>query len=80
MTVRRRVCFCAVVLLLLVRVYVTAAGSVGELSGDADAVVVPVDVSCAPSDGRLSYRVRVCRGSVLLPLLGSAGELHVQWP
>ncbi|PBJ77217.1 hypothetical protein BCY84_06917 [Trypanosoma cruzi cruzi] len=26
----------------------------------ADAVVVPVDVSCAPSDGSMSYRVRVC--------------------
>ncbi|KAF5218150.1 hypothetical protein ECC02_008966 [Trypanosoma cruzi] len=37
-----------------------AAGSAGHVSGDADAVVVPVDVSCAPSDGSLSYRVRVC--------------------
>ncbi|ESS60835.1 hypothetical protein TCDM_14220 [Trypanosoma cruzi Dm28c] len=53
-------------------VCVTAAGSPGDVSGDADAVVVPVDVSCAPSDGSLSYRVRACvyRGrSVLLPLL-----------
>ncbi|PBJ71289.1 hypothetical protein BCY84_17162 [Trypanosoma cruzi cruzi] len=52
-------------------VCVTAAGSAGDVSGDADAVVVPVDVSCAPSDGSLSYRVLVCgRGrSVLLPVL-----------
>ncbi|KAF8284870.1 hypothetical protein TcBrA4_0043360 [Trypanosoma cruzi] len=41
-------------------VCVTAAGSAGDVSGDADAVVVPVDVSCAPSDGSLSYRVLVC--------------------
>ncbi|RNC54617.1 hypothetical protein TcCL_ESM07935 [Trypanosoma cruzi] len=44
-----------------------------RVSFPADAVVVPVDVSCAPSDGSLSYRVRVCvcgRGrSVLLPVL-----------
>ncbi|RNC53735.1 hypothetical protein TcCL_ESM08919 [Trypanosoma cruzi] len=40
-------------------VCVTAAGSPGHVSGDADAAVVPVDVSCAPSDGSLSYRVRV---------------------
>ncbi|KAF8292985.1 hypothetical protein TcBrA4_0074000 [Trypanosoma cruzi] len=60
-TVRRRVGPCALVLLLLhVRVYVTAAGSAGDVSGDADAVVVPVDVPCAPSDGSLSYRVCVC--------------------
>ncbi|RNC32169.1 mucin TcMUCII, partial [Trypanosoma cruzi] len=39
---------------------VTAAGSPGDVSVDADAVVVPVDVSCAPSDGSLSYRVCVC--------------------
>ncbi|RNC41296.1 surface protease GP63 [Trypanosoma cruzi] len=51
-------------------VCVTAAGSAGDVSGDADAVVVPVDVSCAQSDGSLSYRVCVWRGrSVLLPLL-----------
>ncbi|RNC32699.1 hypothetical protein TcCL_Unassigned04666 [Trypanosoma cruzi] len=53
-------------------VCVTAAGSAGDVSGDADAVVVPVDVSCAPSDGSLSYRVHgsVWRGrSVLLPVL-----------
>ncbi|RNF11554.1 putative mucin-like glycoprotein [Trypanosoma cruzi] len=37
----------------------TASGSAGDLSCDADAVVVPVDVSCAPSDGSLSYRVCV---------------------
>ncbi|RNC31868.1 mucin-like glycoprotein [Trypanosoma cruzi] len=41
-------------------VCVTAAGIPGDVSGDADAVVVPVDVSCAPSDGSLSYRVCVC--------------------
>ncbi|RNF02174.1 mucin-like glycoprotein [Trypanosoma cruzi] len=41
-------------------VCVTAPGIPGDVSGDADAVVVPVDVSCAPSDGSLSYRVRVC--------------------
>ncbi|KAF5219379.1 hypothetical protein ECC02_007617 [Trypanosoma cruzi] len=50
-----------------------AVGSSGDVSGDVDAAVVPVDVSCAPSDGSLSYRVRVCvcgRGrSVLLPVL-----------
>ncbi|KAF8296851.1 hypothetical protein TcYC6_0085290 [Trypanosoma cruzi] len=63
-TVRRRV-VCAVLVLALscccccFSVCVTAAGSPGHLSGDADAVVVPVDVSCAPSDGSLSYRVRV---------------------
>ncbi|EKG03741.1 hypothetical protein TCSYLVIO_005207, partial [Trypanosoma cruzi] len=39
-------------------VCVTAAGSAGHVSGDAGTVVVPVDVSCAPSDGSLSYRVR----------------------
>ncbi|EAN93664.1 hypothetical protein Tc00.1047053506667.170 [Trypanosoma cruzi] len=36
-----------------------AAGSPGDVSGAADAVVVPVDVSCAPTDGSLSCRVRV---------------------
>ncbi|RNC42820.1 hypothetical protein TcCL_NonESM07502 [Trypanosoma cruzi] len=52
-------------------VCVRDAGSRGHVSGDADEVVVPVDVSCAPSDGSLSYRVRVCgRGrSVPLPVL-----------
>ncbi|KAF5220132.1 hypothetical protein ECC02_006930 [Trypanosoma cruzi] len=47
------------------------AGIPGHVSGDADAVVVRVDVSFAPSDGSLSYRVCVCgRGeSVLLPVL-----------
>ncbi|RNC54624.1 hypothetical protein TcCL_ESM07943 [Trypanosoma cruzi] len=55
----RRVGPCALVL-LLVHVCVTAAGSPGDVSGDVDAVVVPVDVSCAPSDGSLSYRVCVC--------------------
>ncbi|EKF98938.1 hypothetical protein TCSYLVIO_010158 [Trypanosoma cruzi] len=52
---------CALVLLRLVRVYLTAAGSAGDVSGDAVVVpvVVPVDVSCAPSDGSLSYRVCV---------------------
>ncbi|RNC32026.1 hypothetical protein TcCL_Unassigned05411 [Trypanosoma cruzi] len=51
-------------------VCVTAAGIPGVVSGDADAVVVPVDVSCAPSDGSLSYRVCVWRGrSVPLPVL-----------
>ncbi|EAN85738.1 hypothetical protein Tc00.1047053510805.10 [Trypanosoma cruzi] len=57
---------CAVLVLAVVAVVVgahsvcvTAAGSPGDVSGDADAVVVPVDVSCAPSDGSLSYRVRV---------------------
>ncbi|EAN88513.1 hypothetical protein Tc00.1047053507067.70 [Trypanosoma cruzi] len=59
-TVRRRVGPCALVLLLLVRV--CAAGCPGRVSGDAGAVVVPVDMSCAPSDGSLSYRVRVCVG------------------
>ncbi|ESS60647.1 hypothetical protein TCDM_11815 [Trypanosoma cruzi Dm28c] len=62
MTVRRRA-VCAVLFLALLccccsSVCVTAAGSAGHVSGDADAVVVPVDVSCAPSDGSLSYRVR----------------------
>ncbi|ESS59126.1 hypothetical protein TCDM_12295 [Trypanosoma cruzi Dm28c] len=61
-TVRRRA-VCAVLFLALLccccsSVCVTAAGSAGHVSGDADAVVVPVDVSCAPSDGSLSYRVR----------------------
>ncbi|EAN96674.1 hypothetical protein Tc00.1047053510013.180 [Trypanosoma cruzi] len=41
-----------------------AVGSPGDVSGAADAVVVPVDVPvdvlCAPSGGSLSYRVRVC--------------------
>ncbi|EAN83153.1 hypothetical protein Tc00.1047053508099.40 [Trypanosoma cruzi] len=37
-----------------------AARSPGDVSGAADAVVVPVDVSCAPSDGSLSYRVCAC--------------------
>ncbi|ESS62145.1 hypothetical protein TCDM_10225 [Trypanosoma cruzi Dm28c] len=69
MTVRRRVVPCAVVLLLLVRVYLTAAGSPGDVSGDADAVVVPVDVSCASSDGSLSYRVYGCGRIVLQPVL-----------
>ncbi|EAN99226.1 hypothetical protein Tc00.1047053510279.100 [Trypanosoma cruzi] len=41
-------------------VCVTAAGSAGHVSGDADAVVVPVDVPCAPSDGSPSYRVFLC--------------------
>ncbi|EAN87996.1 mucin-like glycoprotein [Trypanosoma cruzi] len=41
-------------------VCVTTAGSRGDVFGDADAVVVPVDVSCAPSDGSLSCRVCVC--------------------
>ncbi|KAF8295404.1 hypothetical protein TcBrA4_0070390 [Trypanosoma cruzi] len=36
-----------------------AAGSPGDVSGDTDVVVVPVDLSCAPSDGSLSYRVCV---------------------
>ncbi|EAN87730.1 hypothetical protein TcCL_NonESM12459 [Trypanosoma cruzi] len=49
-------------------VCVTAAGSPEDVSGDADAVVVPVDVSCAPSDGSLSYRVCVRGRSVLLPV------------
>ncbi|EAN88173.1 hypothetical protein Tc00.1047053506451.35 [Trypanosoma cruzi] len=75
-TVRRRV-VCAVLVLAPLycccnSVDVTAAGSPGHVSGDADAVVVPVDVSCAQSDGSLSYRVRACvygRGSgVLLPV------------
>ncbi|RNC38769.1 mucin-like glycoprotein [Trypanosoma cruzi] len=55
-TVRRRVGPCALVLL---KFRLRAAGSPGDVSGDADAVVVPVDVSCAPSDGSLSYRVCV---------------------
>ncbi|KAF8292175.1 hypothetical protein TcYC6_0118740 [Trypanosoma cruzi] len=76
-TVRLRV-VCAVLVPALsccccTSVGVTAVGSAGHVSGDADAVVVPVDLSCAPSDGSLSYRVRgsVCgRGrSVLLPVL-----------
>ncbi|KAF8297361.1 hypothetical protein TcBrA4_0068680 [Trypanosoma cruzi] len=50
---------CALVLLRLVRVYLTAAESPGDLSCDADAVFLPVDVSCSPSDGSLSYRVCV---------------------
>ncbi|RNE95602.1 hypothetical protein TcG_13337 [Trypanosoma cruzi] len=50
-------------------VYVTAAGSPGDVSCDAEAVVVPVDVSCAPSDGSLSYRVYGCGRSVLLRVL-----------
>ncbi|RNC56251.1 hypothetical protein TcCL_ESM06180 [Trypanosoma cruzi] len=41
-------------------VSVMGAGSAGHVSGDADTVVLPVDVSCAPSDASLSYRVRVC--------------------
>ncbi|EAN82950.1 hypothetical protein Tc00.1047053510419.30 [Trypanosoma cruzi] len=45
--------------LCCISVCVTAAGSAGHVSDDADAVVVPVDVSCAPSDGSLSYRVCV---------------------
>ncbi|KAF5216343.1 hypothetical protein ECC02_010903 [Trypanosoma cruzi] len=64
---------CTLVVLLLVRVCVAAAGSPGNVSGDADAVVVPVDVSCAPSDGSLRYRVPVfvygSGRSVLLPVL-----------
>ncbi|KAF8279026.1 hypothetical protein TcBrA4_0106160 [Trypanosoma cruzi] len=61
-TVRRRA-VCAVLVLALSccccsSVCVTAAGSAGHVSGDADAVVVPVNVPCAPSDGSLSYRVR----------------------
>ncbi|KAF8279029.1 putative mucin-like glycoprotein [Trypanosoma cruzi] len=61
-TVRRRA-VCAVLFLALLccccsSVCVTAAGSAGHVSGDAGTVVVPVDVSCAPSDGSLSYRVR----------------------
>ncbi|EAN97870.1 hypothetical protein TcYC6_0038800, partial [Trypanosoma cruzi] len=69
-TVRHRV-VCAVLFLALSSVYVTAVGSAGDVSGAADAVVVPVDVSCAPSDGSLSYRVCVCvrGGRVLLPVL-----------
>ncbi|RNC39663.1 hypothetical protein TcCL_NonESM10954 [Trypanosoma cruzi] len=47
-------------LLLLLHFRVCAAGCPGRVSGDADAVVVPVDVSCAPSDGSLRYRVHVC--------------------
>ncbi|EAN96703.1 mucin-like glycoprotein [Trypanosoma cruzi] len=62
MTVRRRA-VCAVLFLGLLccccsSVCVTAAGSPGHVSGDADTVVVPVDVSCPQSDGSLSYRVR----------------------
>ncbi|KAF8289560.1 hypothetical protein TcBrA4_0140070 [Trypanosoma cruzi] len=57
-TVRRRAGPCALVLRLLVRV--CAAGSPGLVSGDVDAVVVPVDVSCAPGDGSLSCRVLAC--------------------
>ncbi|KAF5222386.1 hypothetical protein ECC02_004667 [Trypanosoma cruzi] len=61
-TVRRRA-VCAVLFLGLLccccsSVCVTAAGSPGHVSGDADTVVVPVDVSCPQSDGSLSYRVR----------------------
>ncbi|RNC55749.1 hypothetical protein TcCL_ESM06740 [Trypanosoma cruzi] len=41
-------------------VCVTATGSPGDVSGDADTVVVPVDVSCPQSDGSLSCRVRAC--------------------
>ncbi|RNC52645.1 hypothetical protein TcCL_ESM10094, partial [Trypanosoma cruzi] len=63
-TVRLRV-VCAVMVLALLcccctSVCVMGAGSAGHVSGDADAVVVPVDVLCAPSDGSLSYRVRAC--------------------
>ncbi|ESS55876.1 hypothetical protein TCDM_12632 [Trypanosoma cruzi Dm28c] len=52
-------------------VCVTTAESPGDVFGDADEVVVPVVVSCAPSDGSLSYRVFmcVCGRSVLLPVL-----------
>ncbi|RNC56345.1 hypothetical protein TcCL_ESM06113 [Trypanosoma cruzi] len=51
-------------------VCVTAAGSPGHVSGNADAVVVPVDLSCAPNDGSSSYRVCVCgRGRSVLPPL-----------
>ncbi|KAF8279750.1 hypothetical protein TcBrA4_0101500 [Trypanosoma cruzi] len=63
-TVRRRA-VCAVLFLGLLccccsSVCVTAAGSAGDVPGDANAVVVPVDVPCAPSDGSLSYRVLSC--------------------
>ncbi|RNF02889.1 hypothetical protein TcG_11271, partial [Trypanosoma cruzi] len=57
----RRVVPCAIVLLSF-SVCVTAAGSAGDVFVDADAVVVPVDVSCAPGDGSLSYRVWMCVG------------------
>ncbi|PBJ68082.1 hypothetical protein BCY84_22462 [Trypanosoma cruzi cruzi] len=66
---------CALLVLALcccTSVCVTAAGSAGDVSGDADAVVVPVDVSCAPTDGSLSYRLCAwvaCGGSVLLRVL-----------
>ncbi|RNF09493.1 hypothetical protein TcG_09866 [Trypanosoma cruzi] len=52
-------------------VCVTTAESAGDLSCDADAVVVPVVVSCASSDGSLSYRVFMCVcGRSVLPVLG----------
>ncbi|RNE96003.1 hypothetical protein TcG_13175 [Trypanosoma cruzi] len=57
---------CALLLLLAL---LCAAGIPGDVSGDLDAVVVPVDMSCAPSDGSLSYRVRVRGEGVLLPVL-----------
>ncbi|EAN86549.1 hypothetical protein TcCL_NonESM10752 [Trypanosoma cruzi] len=63
-TVRCRA-VCAVLVLGLLccccsSVCVTAAGSAGHVSGDANAVVVSVDVLCTPSDGSPRYRVRVC--------------------
>ncbi|EAN91659.1 hypothetical protein TcCL_NonESM04866 [Trypanosoma cruzi] len=62
MVMVRRRAVCAVLFLALLccccsSVCVTAAGSPGHVSGDAGTVVVPVDVSCAQSDGSLSYRV-----------------------
>ncbi|EAN91662.1 mucin-like glycoprotein [Trypanosoma cruzi] len=62
MVMVRRRAVCAMLFLALSccccsSVCVTAAGSAGHVSGDAGTVVVPVDVSCAQSDGSLSYRV-----------------------
>ncbi|KAF5219139.1 hypothetical protein ECC02_007916 [Trypanosoma cruzi] len=51
---------------------VTAAGSPGHVSGDADAVVVPVDLSCAPNDGSLSYRVCVWAWKKCSPAIAEA--------
>ncbi|ESS60378.1 hypothetical protein TCDM_12105 [Trypanosoma cruzi Dm28c] len=48
--------------LLSFSVCVAAAESAGHVSGDAEAVVVPVDVSCAPGDDILSHRVWMCVG------------------
>ncbi|KAF8299985.1 hypothetical protein TcYC6_0062040 [Trypanosoma cruzi] len=53
-------------------VCVTAAGSPGHVSGDADAVVVPVDLSCAPNDGSSSYRVCVWAWKKCSPAIAEA--------